>query len=166
MRRAVRQLFACLEAQPAAAAIIVCAESLTAGLLSAILASVPGASRYLWGSWICYQKESKEQLLGVPLSLVAQEGVVSEAVAREMALGALRGSPARYAVALTGEAGPVCDGAAPKGRVWMAFAARSGQVETRAHDFRGSRNRIRWNAALTAVKELRIFVEETSHQGA
>lgn len=158
----VRKLFSLLEAYGAAPARIVCAESLTAGLLSSCIAAVPGASRYLWGGMVCYQSESKERMLAVPASLIVEQGLVSEAVARQMALAALYDSDADFAVALTGEAGPLSSGPAPKGRVWIALAQRSGSVDARSFDFKGTRNRIRNKAVLAALQGLCVFVEESS----
>lgn len=163
-RRLVRRLYAKLEAHIAAPARVVCAESLTAGLLSSSLAAIPGASRYLWGGLVCYRIASKERLLAVSGQTIERNGVVSEAVAREMALGALRTSDADFVVSLTGEAGPFCDGPAPKGRVWIALAEKSGTVHAKSFNFRGNRNRIRQKAVMAAIRELCDFVGESGLQ--
>ena len=41
------------------------AESCTAGLVSALLAGIPGASEVLWGSFVTYTKEAKVSMLGI-----------------------------------------------------------------------------------------------------
>ena len=63
-------------------------ESLTAGLLAARLADVPGASAVLHGGVVAYQNAVKTGLLGVPEDLLTRVGAVDADVARRMALGA------------------------------------------------------------------------------
>ncbi|SIN01979.1 CinA domain-containing protein [Mycobacteroides abscessus subsp. abscessus] len=67
------------------------AESLTAGLISASLAEVPGASAVLRGGVVSYAAEVKEALLGVDPELIASRGTVDPDVARAMAPGLRRG---------------------------------------------------------------------------
>jgi len=50
------------------------AESLTAGLICATLASVPGASATLRGGVVVYATELKTALAGVPGELLAAHG--------------------------------------------------------------------------------------------
>jgi nicotinamide-nucleotide amidase len=56
--------------------------------------------------FVTYSNRSKEEMLGVPGDLIADNGAVSEAVARMMAEGALEASRANLAIAVTGVAGP------------------------------------------------------------
>ena len=97
-------------------------ESLTAGLASATLADVPGASDVLVGGLVTYSPELKTSLADVPADLIEREGVVSAAVAREMARGARRVCGADWAVALTGVAGPDSQDGVPAGTVWIGLA--------------------------------------------
>ncbi|WP_457330509.1 CinA family protein, partial [Rhizobacter sp. P5_C2] len=102
---------------------IATAESCTGGLIAAACTSVAGSSDWFERGFVTYSNEAKTQMLGVPAALIAQHGAVSEEVARAMAEGALRHSPARFAVAVTGIAGP--GGAVPGkpvGTVWLAWA--------------------------------------------
>ena len=64
------------------------AESLTAGLVAATLAGVPGASVVLRGGLITYTVESKIDLAGVAPELLADAGPVAEPTARALAVGA------------------------------------------------------------------------------
>src|SRR4051794_1134744 len=63
------------------------AESLTGGRLAAAVTAVPGASARYLGGLVTYATELKQSLLGVPVELVAQYGVVSAECARAMAEG-------------------------------------------------------------------------------
>ncbi|WP_246830361.1 CinA family protein, partial [Micrococcus sp. HMSC31B01] len=79
-------------------------ESLTAGLLAARLADVPGASAVLHGGVVAYQNAVKTGLLGVPEDLLTRVGAVDADVARRMALGARAALGADVGVATTGVA--------------------------------------------------------------
>ncbi|CAM3691267.1 CinA family protein [Micrococcus flavus] len=82
------------------------AESLTAGMVAAALADVPGASAVLQGGVVAYQNHVKADLLGVDAQLLAARGAVDPEVARQMAAGARRALRADVGVATTGVAGP------------------------------------------------------------
>jgi nicotinamide-nucleotide amidase len=82
------------------------AESCTGGLVAALLTEIPGSSAVVERGFVTYSNEAKTDLVGVPADLIAAHGAVSEPVARAMAEGALRGSRADVAVAITGIAGP------------------------------------------------------------
>ncbi|WP_174539011.1 CinA family protein, partial [Mycolicibacterium vaccae] len=58
------------------------AESLTAGLLAATLAGVPGASAALRGGLVTYTVDTKTALAGVAPELLADVGPVAEPTAR------------------------------------------------------------------------------------
>ncbi len=105
------------------------AESCTGGYLAACLTSVAGCSQVFHGSWVCYHAEVKEKELGISAELIKKEGVVSEAIARSMAEGALARSGAYYALGITGNAGPTAEeGAAAVGTAYIAIARRDGET--------------------------------------
>ena len=85
---------------------IATAESVTGGLVAARLTDIPGASAVFRGSVVAYSPEVKQRLLGVPEELISEHGVVSEAVAEAMAVGAAQLLESDVAVGLTGSAGP------------------------------------------------------------
>jgi nicotinamide-nucleotide amidase len=85
---------------------IATAESVTGGLVAARLTEIPGASTVFRGSVVAYSPEVKQRLLGVTEELISEHGVVSEAVAVAMAVGAARLLNSEVAVGLTGSAGP------------------------------------------------------------
>lgn len=101
---------------------IATAESLTAGLLAATLAEVPGASGTLQGGIVGYQNSVKERLLGVDPARLAGQGAVDAAVAEQMAAGARRATAADVGVATTGVAGPEPHQGQPVGTVYLGLA--------------------------------------------
>lgn len=137
------------------------AESCTGGLLSAILTSVSGASEVLDGSAVAYARSVKENLIGVPSSLIDGEGIVSTACAEAMAQGAARLFGADLAAGITGWAGPADgDDGQPAGTVCIAvFAKGRGSVSVCCH-FPGDRNAVRLAAAEKAI-EMLICAAET-----
>lgn len=98
---------------------IAVAESLTGGLLTGELASVPGISAVLQGGIVAYQTPFKHHLLGVDSSLLEREGPVAAATAIAMAQGVRRAFKQQrrlpdLGVSTTGVAGPGWqDGKAP-----------------------------------------------------
>jgi nicotinamide-nucleotide amidase len=127
------------------------AESCTAGQAAAQLLSQPGASAVLRESLITYHEDAKVVRLGVPRRLIRQHGVVSEAVARAMAVGMHEKSGATIAVATTGIAGPAGGTAkTPVGTVWIA-AATSDRVTARMVRIGGDRARVQQRAAAEAL---------------
>jgi nicotinamide-nucleotide amidase len=111
---------------------IVCAESCTAGLVSATLAAIPGASRFLCGSAVVYRNATKTSWLQVPADLLSDpaRGDVCHETAVRMAEGALTATPeATIAVSITGHLGPQApeglDGVAFIGWAWRASSSRA-----------------------------------------
>jgi PncC family amidohydrolase len=101
------------------------AESCTAGLAASRLGQVPGLSQVLSRAFITYSNEAKQEILGLPSSLFEEEGAVSDACARAMALAARRVANSDLAGAITGIAGP--EGGSPEkpvGLVHLAVASR------------------------------------------
>jgi nicotinamide-nucleotide amidase len=131
------------------------AESCTGGLLASRLTSVPGASAFLERAFVTYGNRAKVELLGVPDSVLASRGAVSEEVARAMAEGARSRAGADIGVAITGIAGP--DGGTPEkpvGLVYVALAGAAGDKVRRAL-FPGERERVRFQASQLALEMLR-----------
>jgi nicotinamide-nucleotide amidase len=94
-------------------------ESLTAGLVAATLAQVPGCSAVLRGAIVAYQPDVKAALLGVSAEDL-RHGLVSEAVACAMARGVADALKADIGVGTTGVAGPDPHDGEPVGSTWVA----------------------------------------------
>ncbi len=134
---------------------VTCAESCTGGWVAKALTDIAGSSAYFDRGFVTYSNAAKHDLLGVDETTLANYGAVSEAVVREMALGALRAANADHAVAISGIAGP--DGGSadkPVGTVWFAFATREGRVVAHKQLFSGDRDTVRLQAAVFALQTL------------
>lgn len=110
----------------AAKVTFVTAESCTGGLVAAALTDSPGSSAVFDRGYVTYSNTAKIEMLGVSSSTLGNFGAVSQEVAKEMSLGALRNSGATVAVSITGIAGPGGSGPKPEGRVCFGLAI-SGQ---------------------------------------
>jgi len=139
-------------------AMLATAESCTGGWVSEVLTAIPGSSAWFERGFVTYSNAAKEEMLGVGRATLQQHGAVSEAVAREMALGALAHSHAGVALAVTGIAGPSGGSVEkPVGTVCFAWAVpgRAARAETR--HLSGDREAVRRQSverALQGVLEL------------
>lgn len=116
-----------IERAHALGATVATAESLTGGLLSATLVSVPGASSVVRGGVVAYATPLKHSLLGVDNDLLRDVGAVDPRVAVLMAEGArercsVEGLAATVGIATTGVAGPREQDGHPVGEVFVAVA--------------------------------------------
>lgn len=131
------------------------AESLTAGLIASSIVNTPGSSSYFDRGFITYSNEAKIELLDVNESSLIKDGAVSEIVARQMAIGALKNSHADYSVAVTGIAGPTGGSAEkPVGTVWFSLASIDGNIYSKRMIFNGSRDDIRDQTVIFALRAL------------
>ncbi|MDR2618176.1 MAG: CinA family protein [Treponema sp.] len=138
----------------------VLAESCTAGLAADLIASVPGASGVLWGSFVTYTVAAKIRMLGLEEALLSRYGAVSRETACAMAAGALEKSGAAYSLSITGLAGPGGDGSGvPVGTVWIGCARHGEEAEAEVFHFTGSRNEVRREAAEKAVLKLLEYLD-------
>lgn len=100
------------------------AESCTAGRLAAALTVKSGASAYFMGGALVYSNAEKVRSCGVDPAVLASDGAVSEAVARQLAEGIRRAVGSDLGVAVTGIAGPEGGSAEkPVGTVHIAVAS-------------------------------------------
>ncbi|MDA7424537.1 CinA family protein [Thalassococcus lentus] len=111
--------------------MIATAESCTGGMIAAALTAIPGSSDVVDRGFVTYSNGAKMDMLGVRAATLEAHGAVSEAVAAEMAKGALDRSDAQIAVSVTGIAGPGGSEFKPEGRVRFGLANADGvQTET------------------------------------
>ena len=158
------------------------AESCTGGMVAETITSLPGSSAWFDYGLVTYSNQSKIALLKVLSQTLETHGAVSEAVAKEMALGCLnriasdkmqayitgsiegRGeirthggfkAQAYISGSITGIAGP--DGGTaekPVGTVCFAWAGLNLPVKTQTKIFSGNRQQIRQQATVFMLQKL------------
>lgn len=137
---------------------VVTAESCTGGLLARLLTETSGSSQWFERGFVSYSNAAKTDLLGVQSATLNAHGAVSEAVAREMAAGALARSPASLSLAVTGIAGPggAVEGK-PVGTVCFGWALSlpggdpQPLIVSEQQHFRGDRAAVRRQSAAHAL---------------
>jgi nicotinamide-nucleotide amidase len=140
------------------------AESCTGGWIAKSLTDISGSSGCFGYGLVSYSNGAKESLLGVGPATLEEHGAVSEAVAREMAEGALNLSGADFAAAVSGVAGP--DGGSeekPVGTVWFAWATRKKDkpaIDAERRFLKGDRDQIRSQTVVISLQGIRERLRE------
>lgn len=130
--------------------VLTTAESCTAGHIIAGLSDISGCGEVLECGYVVYSVPAKIRLLNVKESTIDRCNLTSEAVAEEMAKGALHDSTANAVIATTGVAGPEPMDGIPPGTVCFAwgFQSESGiHIKTATHHFDGPRKVVQEQAA-------------------
>ncbi len=127
-------------------------ESCTAGLVSAALTSVSGASDFFWGGAVVYRAEAKIELAGLNAAFLAAHGTVSAATTEALAVAIRARADTTYGVAVTGWAGPDAPSGETVGDVYGAVASPR-RVSSARWRLEGDRAAVR-TAAAAAVLEL------------
>lgn len=103
------------------------AESCTGGKLTQTFTQHSGASAYFKGGLVTYATQSKVDILGVDQAIIEEHSVVSEAVAKAMAINVREKLNADIGISTTGNAGPTKgDSDAEVGTVFIGFATKEG----------------------------------------
>lgn len=130
------------------------AESLTAGLVCAVLTGVPGASAVVRGGLIVYATELKASLAGVNGRALEQYGAVHPLIAEELAEGARDRCGASWGIGLTGVAGPDPQDGVRPGTVHIGLAGAGGRT-VRTLRVQGDRHAVRSASVAGALELLR-----------
>ena len=131
------------------------AESCTAGWIAKCCTDLAGSSAWFERGFVSYSNAAKQQLLDVKPAVLELEGAVSEAVAQQMAAGALANSEANVSIAVTGIAGP--DGGTadkPVGTVWFGWGLAGGKIQAECMCFDGDREAVRRQTVIHALEGL------------
>lgn len=146
-----QQLGSLLQAQGAQVAT---AESCTGGGIAEAITRIAGSSAWFEAGYVTYSNAQKSQMLQVPEALFVSHGAVSQSVVEAMARGAQAASGARYAVAVSGIAGPGGGSAdKPVGTVCLAWADGP-QLQSCTVHFAGDRQAIRQKTVEQALRGL------------
>lgn len=151
LARLAEELAATLKAE---ALKLATAESCTGGWIAKVCTDLAGSSAWFERGFVTYSDRSKTELLGVDPQVLEFAGAVSEAVAMQMASGAVAHSEADVALAVTGIAGP--DGGSnekPVGTVWFGWLT-DGQATTECQVFFGDREAVRRQTVAHAFRGL------------
>ena len=135
------------------------AESCTGGWVAAAMTAIAGSSAWFERGFVTYSNAAKVSMLGVSAATLDAHGAVSEAIALEMAGGALAHSEAQVAVAITGVAGPGGGSVAkPVGTVCFAWARSGAAARVETRHLAGDRGAVRRHAVFIALNGVLAIV--------
>ena len=126
------------------------AESVTGGLIAGRLTAVVGASDVFRGGIVSYASDVKFDVLGV-----TPGPVVSEAAAKEMAVGVRKVLGSDIGLALTGVAGPAEQDGVKVGTVCVGIAFSDGTTKSTTFHLPIGREQMRQLSVITALNFLR-----------
>lgn len=163
----ISQLAALLGQQlQAAGAQVTTAESCTGGGIAEAITRIAGSSAWFEAGYVTYSNVQKTRQLGVCADFFSTVGAVSQEVVEAMVRGAQANSGARYAVAVSGIAGPGGGSAEkPVGTVWLAWGDGERLFSVRKQ-FAGNRDEVRRQTVEAALSGLlRLLAEENPATG-
>ncbi|TXR41079.1 CinA family protein [Pseudomonas sp. CW003PS] len=142
------------------------AESCTGGGIAEAITRIAGSSAWFEAGYVTYSNAQKTRQLEVPAELFASVGAVSREVVEAMVRGAQAHSGARYAVAVSGVAGPGGGSEEkPVGTVWLAWGDGERLFSVR-RQFPGNRDEVRRQTVEAALAGLsRLLAEENPSAG-
>jgi len=138
---------------------VACAESCTGGGISEAISRTPGSSAWFELGIVSYSNTQKTARLNVSTELLEQQGAVSEPVVAAMLRGVQKLSGARFAIAVSGVAGP--SGGTkekPVGTVCIGLADGDA-IHTHTRYFDGSRDEVRRHTVCAALQGLLHLIE-------
>ncbi|RLD30010.1 MAG: competence/damage-inducible protein A [Bacteroidetes bacterium] len=130
------------------------AESCTGGMIAERITANAGASAYFKGGIVSYATQTKINVLGVSKEFIKKHSVVSTQVAEAMVKGAQKIFDTDFAIAVTGNAGPIKgDSNADVGTVYIAIAT-SNKVYSKEYHLGNHRLKVVNKAANKAFEML------------
>ena len=134
------------------------AESCTGGLLSYLLTSISGSSKYFILGLVVYSNKSKTSILNIPVPTITQKGTVSKEVAERISQSVRKLAKTDFGIGLTGIAGPTGGTIhKPVGTVFISVNSKKQKICQEFH-FQGSRKHIQKAAALKALQLLKRLI--------
>lgn len=141
-------------------------ESITGGGIGAAFTSVAGSSAVFRGGLITYATDLKVSLAGVDAAFVAENGVINERTAMQMAVGAAWNCRSDVGLSATGVAGPEPQDGAAAGVVWLGLALPArfeDRIRARRLELSGDRAQIRAGTIAAALGWLNECLAEPAH---
>lgn len=133
--------------------LLITAESCTGGWVAQVVTAVPGSSDWFDRGFVTYSNAAKQQVLGVAADTLECFGAVSEPVVREMVSGALAKDPQRFAVAVSGVAGPGGGSKEkPVGTVCFAWGRTDCGIDSATRWLPGDREAVRRQSVAIALQ--------------
>ncbi|MDB5325240.1 MAG: pncC [Phycisphaerales bacterium] len=132
---------------------VAAAESLTGGLISALLTEMAGTTVTFRGGLVVYATDVKHSIAGVDDRALAEHGPVHSVIAEQLACRVREKLDADYGIGATGVAGPGEQDGHPVGEVFIAIAS-SAAVSTKRYEFAGTRGDIRLASTAAALSDL------------
>ena len=126
--------------------IVVTAESLTGGMISAALTSIPGASEWFERGFVTYTNQAKHEMLDVPQSILDRFSAVSTQTVSQMLEGAIRHSNATPG--------------RPVGTVFIGWKRKDEMAEVGRYEFKGHRQSVREQTVAVAIQGLIEMLDE------
>lgn len=138
-------------------------ESFTVGGFASALGSIAGISTVFRGAAVTYQTMMKEKLLGIEHEKVARYGVVSEEIAKEMALKGQMLFESDICISFTGNSGPSPMENKPVGLCYIGLAFKD-DCEVFTLHLQGTREEIKHQAIVLGVKYVIEKLEKWEEQ--
>ena len=126
-------------------------ESFTGGRFAEAITSISGSSKFYKGTMVTYATELKASLLNIDQTIIDKKGVVSEEVAREMALKGKDKLNVDICVSFTGNAGPDAMEGKPVGEVYIGVVYLD-KCEVIKYNLSGKRDEIQAEGVQESLK--------------
>ena len=126
------------------------AEHGTSGLLAYMLSSDPITASVFRRGFVCNDQRGLVEEVGVQRATVETYGLLSQAVAQEMARGARFNSDCTYGIALVANAGPCTAEEVKAGMVWVAVSHGT-SFSNNHHQIDAGPQEIRWQTATSGL---------------
>ena len=143
---------------------LVTAESCTGGWVAKKMTDLAASSAIFDRGYVTYSNQAKHDMLSVSLKTIETYGAVSEQVAIEMVVGALKNSQADIALSISGVAGP--GGGTlkkPVGMVCFGWVKRDNQPISSTVYFDGDRDSVRYQATEYALDGINKLIDKVEH---
>lgn len=135
-------------------------ESCTGGWVAQVLTDLAGSSSWFECGWVTYSNDAKIRDVGVKSTTLSEFGAVSEAVALEMAFGAIAVSSGRVSLSITGVAGPTGGSdEKPVGTVCFGWVI-DGEGISETMQFDGDRRQIREQSVHYVLHRLLLHINK------